>query len=79
MQLKNKRILLTGATGGIGRHIAVKLADQGAHIALVGRDAIKLKQLQEIIVLHGGRAVTIAADFEDANAEQTVIIEATKN
>ena len=78
MQLKNKRILLTGATGGIGRHIAVKLADQGAHIALVGRDAPKLKQLQEIIVLHGGRAVCITADFEDVNASQTVIIEATK-
>ena len=78
MQLKNKRILLTGATGGIGRYIAVKLADHGAHIALVGRDAVKLKQLQEIIILHGGSAVGITADFEDDNAAQKVIIEATQ-
>ena len=38
MQLKNKRILLTGATGGIGKHIARLLARKGANLALVGRD-----------------------------------------
>lgn len=78
MQLKNKRILLTGATGGIGQHIAEKLADQGAQIALVGRDTTKLTQLQESIAQRGGSAVAITADFDAPNAAQTVIIEATK-
>lgn len=78
MQLKNKRILLTGATGGIGQYIATKLADQGAQIALVGRDAAKLAQLQESIAQRGGSTVMITANFEAPNAVQTVIIEANK-
>lgn len=78
MQLKHKRILLTGATGGIGSELAIKLANQGAHVALVGRDPLKLKQLQDTITQQGGSAVTIVADFDMPNAAQSLIIEATK-
>ncbi len=41
-----KRILLTGATGGIGAAIANELAKQGHQLLLVGRDADKLEQLK---------------------------------
>ena len=37
MKLNNTRVIITGASGGIGRHIAVQLAKKGAHVALVGR------------------------------------------
>lgn len=46
MDLANKLILLTGATGGIGRAIASKLAAGGARLVLVGRDDGKLQKVQ---------------------------------
>ena len=40
--IKNKTILLTGATDGIGKLTALKLAEKGAHLILHGRDKEKL-------------------------------------
>jgi len=47
MELKNKRILLTGATGGIGRELAFELNSQGAELILVGRNENRLKLIAE--------------------------------
>lgn len=43
--LKNKTIILTGATGGIGQAIAQVLAQQGAKLVLIGRNESKLQSL----------------------------------
>ena len=42
IDLTNKRALITGAGGGIGRAIALRLAESGMKLALAGRDAGKL-------------------------------------
>jgi short-subunit dehydrogenase len=42
MQLNNARILLTGASGGLGRALAQQLADAGARVLLAGRDTARL-------------------------------------
>lgn len=68
MQLNNKRILLTGATGGIGQHLARLLASKGAKLAIVGRDAQKLEALANEIA----QAEKIVADFEVADTAQYV-------
>jgi short-subunit dehydrogenase len=78
MQLKNKRILLTGATGGIGKHIALLLTRKGANLALVGRDANKLEALAKEIINKGGNAVIIVADFELAGTAGQVVAQATE-
>jgi short-subunit dehydrogenase len=78
MQLKNKHILLTGATGGIGRHLALMLARKGANLALVGRDVNRLEALTQEITSKGGSAVIIIADFAQAGTAQQVIAEATQ-
>ncbi|UIP28828.1 SDR family oxidoreductase [Photobacterium sp. TLY01] len=46
MDINNKRLLLTGACGGIGAEIAALLADAGASLILVGRNESKLRALQ---------------------------------
>ena len=46
MQLKNARILVTGASGGIGQAIAHMMDRQGAHLLLAGRNQQALEQLK---------------------------------
>ncbi|MDD2933924.1 MAG: SDR family oxidoreductase [Methylotenera sp.] len=76
MQLKNKRILLTGATGGIGKHLALLLARKGAKLAIVGRDTDKLEALANQIAQKGMVAEQIIADFEVMGAAERVATEA---
>lgn len=78
MQLENKRILLTGATGGIGRHIALMLANKGAQLAIVGRDVGKLQALANEITNNGGKVKLIVADFEVDGTVRRVLAEATE-
>lgn len=51
MELKDKCILLTGASGGIGQAIAKALAHKGAKLILVARNEQKLKILQAALPL----------------------------
>ena len=64
--LTGKRALVTGATSGIGRAVAMKLADEGAEIVVHGRDATRGRETVEAIEAAGGRAHFVAADLNDA-------------
>lgn len=79
MKLKGKNILLTGATGGIGRQVALKLAARGANLALVGSDGASLQALAAQIVLAGDSAVGVVANLEHAGAAQIIIDTATQH
>jgi short-subunit dehydrogenase len=62
MDLNNKRILLTGATGGIGSVLARQLAKQGVNLVLVGRQQAKLDALKANLA-NTERHLTITADL----------------
>jgi short-subunit dehydrogenase len=79
MNLANKRILLTGATGGIGELIAMKLAKKGATLVLVGRNTEKLTALQANIHGASGKAFCIIADLNTAGSTQRVAQEAKQH
>ncbi len=76
MNLENKRILLTGATGGVGLLVAQLLAQKGAHLALVGRDTAKLNALKSTLEKTGAKAYCIVADLNETGAPQRVTDEA---
>jgi NAD(P)-dependent dehydrogenase (short-subunit alcohol dehydrogenase family) len=59
MTLQNKRILITGATSGIGRCMAMKLAGMGAQLALCGRSDDKMDSLLAQIPSQGQKIVGI--------------------
>lgn len=73
MNLLGKRILLTGATGGIGLPLALMLQKKGAQLALVGSSAEKLQSLADQITGAGGKSVSIVANLQDPNAAQHII------
>lgn len=66
-KLQNKRVLLTGATGGIGRAVLSKLLDAGAEVLITGRDA---SALSELLAIAPGKIRTFAADLTDPAACQ---------
>src|SRR5262249_39407506 len=61
VQIEGSRVLLTGATGGLGRAIAKELHARGAHLLLTGRKQEALEAL--CAELGQGRAEAFAADL----------------
>ncbi len=66
--LLGKRALVTGATQGIGRSIALALAAAGADVAVNARSASALDALQAEIIGAGRRSLALPCDVTDADA-----------
>src|SRR5262245_12999868 len=60
-----KRILITGASRGIGREAARLLARRGHHVVLAARDATALNALARDIQTEGGHAEVLPVDLTD--------------
>ena len=72
-----KTVLITGAARGLGRAIALRLADEGADVVVSDLEAETCKDVAEEIEGKGRRALVVAADVSDPGAvtrlvEQTV-------
>ncbi|MEV0237121.1 SDR family NAD(P)-dependent oxidoreductase [Nonomuraea sp. NPDC050786] len=66
--LTGKNALVTGASKGIGRAIALAYAEAGADVALVSRSAEALAEVAKEVEARGRRAVVIPADLTDRDA-----------
>lgn len=64
--LAGASVVVTGASGGIGRHIAKQLAEAGARLTLAARDRNALESL-------GIDATVVSADLRDAEAGRTIV------
>jgi len=60
--------MITGASSGIGRGLALALARRGAKLGLVARRAAVLQEIVEEVETHGTKAIALAADVRDALA-----------
>jgi NAD(P)-dependent dehydrogenase (short-subunit alcohol dehydrogenase family) len=63
--IEGKRVLITGASSGIGRATALKVAAAGAIPLLVARNVERLEEVRAEIVASGGVAYVYAADISD--------------
>ncbi len=74
-RLADRSVVLTGATEGIGREIADRLAEEGANLTLVARTQKTGDELVEI--LGAERSVFVAGDVRDPETAETAIAAAT--
>ncbi len=58
-----KTVVVTGAAQGIGRAVALAMADEGAHVVLVDRSKI-VSEVREQVLAAGGKATAMLADVE---------------
>src|SRR5262245_37923019 len=68
--------IVTGASSGIGRAAARRLAADGFAVVAVGRDGSTLASVCEDIARSGGRATPLAADVTDADAPAEIVAHA---
>ena len=65
-KISGSRILLTGASSGIGRALAIELAREGARLVLVARRPEKLEEVEREVEAAGGHAVLCVGDVTEA-------------
>lgn len=71
-QLHGKVAIITGASSGIGRAIAVTFANAGANVVLAARRTDKLKQVADEVASAGVRALPVTTDVTDEQQVSTL-------
>ncbi|MGK2740050.1 SDR family NAD(P)-dependent oxidoreductase [Tepidicaulis sp. LMO-SS28] len=67
-RLENRLALITGASRGIGRAVALAMAAEGAHVILVARTVGALEEVDDEIQKIGGKTTLVPLDLKDLDA-----------
>lgn len=73
MKFERMRVLLTGASGGIGRQLAADLVQRGARVLMIGRDLERLAVIAREVDEHGDRVRYLAADLATPDGLDSVV------
>ncbi len=73
MKLKDQVCIITGGGSGIGKDAALKMAQQGANVVIVGRTESKLESVKSEIEAAGGTVVSFSLDVSDYDAVQQTV------
>ena len=73
LELKDKVALVTGASKGLGRSIALRLAQEGMHVAILARNESQLRSLAAQIESGGRRCLVYPADLTAEGVPQNFV------
>ena len=76
MKFRDQTVLVTGASRGIGRSIALRFAEEGARLALAARTENELIQTASLVEQAGARAVAIPTDIRNRAAVEACVARA---
>jgi NAD(P)-dependent dehydrogenase (short-subunit alcohol dehydrogenase family) len=76
--LKNKNAFITGASGGLGREIAVELAGHGSNLYLTGRNTAKLEQVKTALASSNTTVELGTGDLRLADHVNAIIADANE-
>ena len=71
--ITGRTALVLGASGGLGSAIAVRLAQEGAHVAIAGRSSDGLAATAALIEQSGGKAVPVIWDLAELDRTDAVV------
>ncbi len=75
---KDKRVIITGASSGIGKELALRLAERGARLTLASRDLKRLTKVAEECGKLGGETIVVAADVSIKQQCKNIVDETVK-
>ena len=75
MRLKDDVALITGGGSGIGRATCIRLAEEGAVVAVLDRDLESARTTVQEIESAGGRALAVKADVSRAEEVEAAVAE----
>ena len=78
MKFQGKVAMITGASVGIGRAVALGLAEQGADLVLLDINTEKLLQVEEEVKKHGHKVLAYECDISDEDRVYEVVAKAEK-
>lgn len=78
MRLKDKVAIVTGASKGIGKAIALGYAKEGAKVVLASRSVDLLREIENTIIEKGGAALSLFLDVRKPESVEEVVMEAVQ-